>query len=277
MQIADKTKFIFIVTSEKNVEDRFFFDVAFFLEKLNGRTSDITIITNADVNSICLKRPILKCATFVDPSKALQTISSCDCENLFLIANCHGGLAVGIDSPTPLKPACVIDAVKHSSAKNIVLFFCQCYAGIYSHTDISADSKSIVAIGATGLRPSISTSLLANVSWRANISLIAMANWISRPLDIDGDGQYSIADMYMFISAFTNDVTLAIEKKQNTSIIETMSKYHTVEIVAPSLASSLYQAAIKAHSNYLIPHQSTWMVYNADPARMVIEDAGADR
>lgn len=272
MRIADKTKFLFIVTSQNNVEDRFFFDVAYFVEKLNGKATDIVIVTNADVHSICSKRPILNSATFIDPSEALTTIAACDSENLFIITNCHGGLVSGIDCPTPLKPLAFFDAVKSSSATNVVVVFCQCYAGIYSHTDINSDAKSIVSIGATGLRPSISTSRITTVSWRANISLIAMANWLSKPIDIDGDGLYSIVDMYMYMAAFTNDVTLEIEKSQNTSIIESWAKYHVAGVIAPTLAGSLYKAALKAHSNYLIPHQSTWMNNNIDPACLVFED-----
>ena len=54
---------LFVVTSKDVVEERFFSDIAYFIEKLNGKVNDVTIITNEDAATIVSKY-IQLCYTF---------------------------------------------------------------------------------------------------------------------------------------------------------------------------------------------------------------------
>jgi hypothetical protein len=270
MLLSDKTKFVFIVTSKKQTEDRFFFDVQYFVDIIKTKQKDIDIIANEDRADICAKCPNLDIANFVKPENAISHISSCNCENLFIIVNCHGGLqSLGIDSTVPLQSIPFTEAIKSSSATNIIVLFCQCYAGIYSYVDISHNDKSIVYIGSTGMRPSLSASI-CGIPWAANITLISMAYWMNSPLDIDGDGKFSIADMYMFVSALTNDIVHQLNKNHSMTLKTVIDK--AVLSSKLDLEKEIFERAIKDYTEQEIPRQSPWIITNTSLSNLIIED-----
>ena len=271
MLLSDKTKFVFIVTSKKQTEDRFFFDVQYFVNIIKTKQNDIDIIANEDRADICAKCPNLAIANFVKPENALSHISNCNCENLFIIVNCHGGLPLGIDSTVPLQSIPFTEAIKSSSATNIIVLFCQCYAGIYSYVDISHNDKSIVYIGSTGMRPSLSIVFDPDsMPWAANITLIFMAVWMKSPFDIDGDGEFSIADMYMFVSASTNDIVYQLNKNHSMTLKTVIDK----GVVSPKsdLEKEIFERAIKDYTEQEIPRQSPWIITNTSLSNLIIED-----
>ena len=252
----------------KNV---FFSDIDYFVWKLNGKVSDIIIITNEDAAAIVPKYIQLSNARFVKEMEALNTIERISSENLFVIVNCHGSLQNGIDSSQNLKPYPLTYAIKKSRAKNIIVLLCQCFAGIYSNVDLNCKNKSIVYIGATGLHTSISMPLTQlQINWSANISLIAIATWLANPIDIDGDGFFSIIDLFMFLSAFTNEITHFLEMHNNKSLAESIYAYY--QTTPTQSLPIVYKSANEYMPNYFIPHQFTWIEKNCNPIDLKFED-----
>lgn len=271
MNIQDNTTMLFVVTSKDVVEERFFSDIAYFIEKLNGKVNDVTIITNEDAATIVSKYIQLSNAIFIKETEALSTIERINSENLFVFVNCHGSLQDGIDCSQNLRPYPLTCAIKKSRAKNIIVMLCQCFAGMYSNVDLNCENKSIVYIGATGLHSSISMNIpQLQINWSANISLIAVAIWLANPIDVDGDGVFSVIDLFMFLSTFTNEITHFIEKQNNKSLAESIFSYY--QTTQTQSLPVVYKLANEYMPNYFVPHQFTWIKKNCNPAKLIFED-----
>ena len=155
-----------------------------------------------------------------------------------------------------------------------MLFLGQCYAGIFNFTNVSDEEKRIIYIGATGMRSGLSASMKWNVNptnsinWSANISVYYMFEWIDNPVDVDNDGQYSVMDLYKYVSFKTNEKTEMVEKIEehrylNKKIqVEIDKRIHSGK---PDLIKTLDSEALDALYRYIIPHQDCWIL-NAIPA-----------
>lgn len=82
----------------------------------------------------------------------------------------------------------------------------QCFAGVFRYVD--ARSPLPVAImGASNFESSFSTSGIPKArnvpDWLANPFLTYFADWLAAPVDVDGDGQFTIIDAYRYISVKT--------------------------------------------------------------------------
>lgn len=105
--------------------------------------------------------------------------------------------------------------------------------------------------------------MLNGCEWVANISVFALFQWLKKPIDIDGDGIFSITDLYKYVSFYTNDVTRSIEKIQTYHLIDASVKLKMEEARATpssSFSSLITKDAAEAIRNYIVPHQNTWML-----------------
>lgn len=273
MNICSNTKFLFIVTSSDKIEDRFLYDAEICIHTVHGKgvqLSDIVIATDSDNSIILAKCPSMHGATFVTSQQLLYTINTLECENLIILVDCHGSID-GIDAKSPIKPYPFTTAVKTNSfVKNVVVFFGQCYAGIFNWVDVRQEEKNIIYIGATGFDSSLSYGV-SGLQWSANISLIAFFSWLLSPKDIDGDGAITVMDLYKFIAISTHYVTDDIEKQQTTKLVDAKVelKLAMKERGSSSEAmTKLEQEAIEALENYMVPHQDPWLL-NASSAQQV--------
>jgi hypothetical protein len=70
----------------------------------------------------------------------------------------------------------------------------------------------LVVIGATSLYETISTTmttenfLKTTNSWTANMFLFNLFQWTLNPIDVDGDGKYTVMDSYKCAGTNTNDL-----------------------------------------------------------------------
>ena len=106
------------------------------------------------------------------------------------------------------------------------------------------------------------------LQWIANISVFYMFEWFENPVDVDNDGNYSIMDLYKYVSYQTNRKTENIEKEQTNSFVKTKIDLELLKIRVKDTATML--PLLDAHANlaksrYLIPHQDCWIL-NAIPA-----------
>ena len=84
---------------------------------------------------------------------------------------------------------------------------------------------NIVAIGGTGLFPSISAPVTCNdVTWSANIFLVSVFNWILEPKDIDGDEKFSVMDSFKSAAIDTNAELIEIKKRDNIQNFQQQTK-----------------------------------------------------
>lgn len=280
MQVKDKSRFIFIAissgSSESTVDiERFIKDVfhcVYILQKIGVKGDNITIISDWEEtewisNGFDSFSPI-------PPSELYDIIQSVEIENLFIITCCHGGLN-GIGGPNCIKPNELISSIKQNGhIQNCLVFFGQCYAGVFNYTNVNDENKKIVYIGATGMRSGISSFTKWDISptnplqWIANISVFYMFEWFENPVDVDNDGNYSIMDLYKYVSYQTNRKTEDIEKEQTNSFVKTKIDLELLKIRVKDTATML--PLLDAHANfaksrYLIPHQDCWIL-NAIPA-----------
>lgn len=265
MKISEGSKFIFIATSSGHLEDRFLYDVNYGVAILKNQgvaDEDIIVVTDATKETLVAKCTNMSNVLFSTSSSFEFVVENADCENLFVISCCHGSIS-GIDSTTPIKPFSLNQALKNNKyAKNILVFLGQCYAGIFNFLDVRDNNKNIVYIGATDIDASLSY-ILNGCEWVANISVFALFQWLKKPIDIDGDGIFSITDLYKYVSFYTNDVTRSIEKIQTYHLIDASVKLKMEEARATpssSFSSLITKDAAEAIRNYIVPHQNTWML-----------------
>lgn len=265
MKISEGSKFIFIATSSAHLEDRFLYDVNYGVAILKNQgvaDEDIIVVTDATKETLVAKCTNMSNVLFSTSSSFEFVIENADCENLFVISCCHGSIS-GIDSTTPIKPFSLNQALKNNKyAKNILVFLGQCYAGIFNFLDVRDKNKNIVYIGATDIDASLSY-MLNGCEWVANISVFALFQWLKNPRDIDGDGIFSITDLYKFVSFYTNSVTRDIEKIQTYHLIDASvrSKMEEARTTSSgSLSSQITKDAAEVIRNYIVPHQNTWML-----------------
>ena len=107
-----------------------------------------------------------------------------------------------------------------------------------------------------------------SLQWIANISVFYMFEWLENPIDVDNDGNFSIMDLYKYVSYQTNIKTEVIEKEQTNCFIKTQIDLELLKIRTKNKETLL--PLLDAHANiaksrYIIPHQDCWIL-NAIPA-----------
>lgn len=277
MKINKGSKFVFIATSKGRLEDRFMYDMSYGIEILKSKgvaDEDIIVVTDATKLLLRAKCPNMSKVSFFTSSEVETVVEAAECDNLFVVSCCHGSID-GIDSISPIKPFSLNQALKNNKyAKNILVFLGQCFAGIFNFMDVRDDNKNIVYIGATDIDASLSY-MLNGYGWVANIAVIALFRWLEKPRDVDGDGLYSITDLYKFVSCFTNEVTRSIEKAQTSHLIDAFVQLKLKQAFSPSLPVSymaqITQDAADLVRNYIVPHQNTWMLNAIAAGGMHIE------
>lgn len=267
MKISEGSKFIFIATSHDHIEDRFLYDINYGIGILKSRgvtDKNITVITDLVIGTWVEKYNNMATVKFRESAELNYVIENSECDNLFIVSSCHGSME-GIDSKTPIKPFYLNQAIKKNKyAKNILVFLGQCYAGIFNFMDVRDDEKNIVYIGATDINTSLS-SMLNGCGWVANISVMALFKWLENPRDVDGDGIFSITDLYKFVSCFTNNVTNQIEKMQTSRLIDASVSLRLEKMrlsgQGNTYMSQIVEEAIETTiKKYNVPHQNTWML-----------------
>lgn len=265
MNICLNTKFLFVVTSTTVVEDRFLSDIDDFIRIILTKgvnLSDIIVATDAQQNMVLAKFPVMRGAVFITSSQLLNVINTIECENLIILTDCHGSI-YGIDAQSSILPHPLTEAIKNNhSLKNVIAFFGQCYAGIYNWVDLRKENKNIVYLGATEFNSSLSC-VLPGKSWHANISLAAFGQWLKKPIDIDGDGLFTVMDLYKYILYCTNSITDAIEKRQTADLVDAKVDLKLAMKDKEDSTDEMMQLekeAIEVLGNYIVPHQNPWLL-----------------
>lgn len=236
--INDNTLWVFLLPSSHEAEERHIYDVVFgvccLLSRGVKRDDILIVIDNASIDKIaacfsCFKLPPFAIYTTNDLPALLAHNTH---KNAVVFVTGHGSPS-GLDAPLPIKPYNIYKVFHTAKDMKLSVFiFGQCYAGVFNHIPLATHMglpnvrrRHMVAIGGTGLFPSISASIKANgVTWNANIFLASIYLWIQNPRDIDGDNQLTVMDAFKSATINTNDCLRKIKLSENMqSILEQAS------------------------------------------------------
>lgn len=291
--IKGNTRWVLFLPSRVDAEARHIQDLAFgvmCLEQAGASIADVYIyIDGADRISIdnFIKSGSTSSLTVRQSKDFFTDQANNTHENLVMFVTGHGGLD-GLDSEPPITPCRLLDSIKSSpDLKQAVVYLGQCYAGIFNY--IGAGSKqvtngandpNVIFIGATNLHESLSHStsellITGPQSWPANLFLLFAFKWFLTPMDVDGDGRYTIIDSYKFAGAFSNMVNKALKAEAfpRTHLLQqrwqSAKTAHEQQPTCTTLANLEAAATLyKKHLEVMYVHQECWIL-NSIPAQKI--------
>jgi hypothetical protein len=289
--IQGNTKWVLFLASSREPEERHISDLAFGLHCLESsgiQPSEISIYVDGRDRQIVSQfirlgtqqNYNIKAADDFFADQAQNTH-----ENLVMFVTGHGSIN-GIDATSPINPYKLLSAVKASpKLTQAVLYLGQCYAGIFNYVSAGRGvnpagitEPNVIIIGATNLHESISSSTQEQLgsnshAWVANLFLLHVFKWIASPVDVDGDGKYTVIDSYKYAGAMSNGSNKDIKIGSFVRSIDLHDKWvdakhaHTIN---PTPQSDLALRAVAAqYENELAiryTHQEGWIL-NAIPAQ----------
>jgi hypothetical protein len=287
--IRGSTKWVLFLSARADAETRHILDLAFgvlCLERAGVSIADIAIyIDGTDRVSIDnFIRSGTASAFVVKESKEFFVDQANNThENVVMFVTGHGG-PDGIDAATPITPYVLLNCLKSSpNLKTAVVYLGQCYAGIFNY--IGAGSKQpgdpdVIFIGATNLHESLSSStqeifLTGPLSWPANLFLLFAFKWFSSPIDVDGDGKFTITDSYKYAGVYSNAANKDRKAAGLAISVDLQAKWiaaREANLANPSPTAKLAEDAeftrYFAHLAILYVHQECWIL-NAIPSQRI--------
>lgn len=292
--IGGSTKWVlFLSASTPDAETRHILDLAYgvlCLERAGVKMADIAIYIDG-VDRVSIENFIRSgtaSAFVVKESKDFFVDQANNTyENVVMFVTGHGGPS-GIDAITPITPYALLSCLKSSpNLQTAVVYLGQCYAGIFNYigagrkqTDDGRVDPDVIFIGATNLHESLSAStmetfLTGPVSWLANLFLLFAFKWFSGPVDVDGDGKFTITDSYKYAGVFSNAVNKdkkAAGLAQSVDLQSAWTAARAVNKANPTMLTKLAEDA--AFTRYaallgvLYVHQECWIL-NAIPSQRI--------
>lgn len=290
--VGGNTKWILFLSAKNEPEVRHINDIAYgllCLEKAGISIIDIAIyIDGSDRASIenFLKSGSSSQITIKESKDFFTDQANNTQENIILFVTGHGG-PFGIDAVEPITPHQLLNSLKSSpNLKHAVVYLGQCYAGIFNY--IGAGSKAtngnadpdIIFIGATNLHQSLSlhtteSFLTGPISWQANIFLLFAFKWFSSPVDIDGDGKFTIMDSYKYAGVFSNNsnkemktIELIRSSDLQAKFLAAKNAYDTAPTTITEIAYNAAYTNYSTRASMLYVHQECW-VLNAIPSQRI--------
>ena len=234
--MSNRTRWFFILPSSTEAEERHMYDIAFGIKVLLSKNvlyQNIVVIidrfSQAKIEGVFSKLEVKLPSEIFDTTKIDDLLVNNTYKNAVVFITGHGS-PKGLDSIQPIKPYNLYKKFQVTeNFKRVIFYFGQCYAGIFNYMPLSThlgltDNRkcNIIAVGGTGLFPSISSSLTyRDVTWSANIFLAYVFQWLSVNEDIDGDDRLSVMDSFKSAAINTNEALKEIKKGDNfQSLIE---------------------------------------------------------
>jgi hypothetical protein len=191
---TSETLWLFLLVTKEDVEANHVYDIAYGVAALESKgidTENIKLVIDGNTKDILEHLShFTKNEYNIEKSLNLkQIIEKDNHKNIVVFVSCHGKL-IGLDG---INPCDMFDALASSTlVENIIIYFGQCYAGVFKHANININNK-VLMIGAADLNSSVSYSFCKN-AWCINLFLYNVFNWFKEPVDVDGDKRYTILD-----------------------------------------------------------------------------------
>lgn len=251
---TQSTSWVFLLAAAKDNQHRHLMDLAWGLKNLikaGIKKDDIHIYIDVPAAIQGSVKNYLSILHYQFTTKNLDdfftnnTTKLYDNSVFFILGH---GSSNGLDSFTTITPYKLINKIKNTpNLKNAVLYLGQCYAGIFNYLEVgkNKDDEKAVAltiIGATELHNSISYRLndhlyqgMVQNGWIANLFIYNLFKWIANPLDIDGDGLFSILDSYKYIEIETN---LFLKKISSGNLFQFVEAHSQLSLLQQQLLST---------------------------------------
>ena len=151
---------------------------------------------------------------------------------LFLFVFGHGN-EYGLASYRNITPYKLINSISSkTSFKEAAVFIAPCFSGVFNFMPVSSKENNgceIIVIGSTKFYYSISSLTTENIfvnklSWQADIFMLSIFKWFEKPEDIDGDGKYTILDLYKYASISANRINTNTRKDGFLSLVDTVPR-----------------------------------------------------
>lgn len=290
---SGNTKWVLFLSASADSEDRHILDLAFGLQCLESagiKQGDIAIyIDGSDRNLVAqwMANGSKNSYTIKTSKDFFADQASNTHENLVMFVTGHGSIS-GISAPTSITPFALLTAIKGTpNLKNAILYLGQCYAGIFNYigagkkvSTAGAVDPDLIIMGATNLHESLSSSTKENlingpVPWMANVFLLHVFKWISNPVDVDGDGKFTVMDSYKYAGAMSNLANKEIKIQNFVTSVELHEKWNAAKqahVQNPTPITQLHFSAVAQQYANLLDvhhiHQESW-VLNAIPAQSI--------
>jgi hypothetical protein len=226
----ENTQWIFLLASPGEPDERHIYDVAYGIYCLEARginPTDIAIFVDG-ANRNRIETIIANASTYKYQirfsTELFPSLSTNTYDNVVLFVTGHGDVE-GIAAPTPIKPFVLIESIRNApSLRQGVIYLGQCFAGIFNYMWVGKEEDDegnqikppLVVIGATSLFNSISLEieqqlLTTTKRWSANVFLACLFIWLQNPVDVDGDGRYTIMDSFKFAGTWANNANTKVK------------------------------------------------------------------
>lgn len=225
--LSSEVHWLFLTGSS---EERFLNDICFGIQSLLSKgVSPEKIKVVADINTPLIAGLIVP-VDLPDDIELFETASfdslvlKLNSKYLVIIVTGHGnssGIALHNGNISPNSLISILR--KSTSLEKTLIVLGQCFAGIFNYLEAKkVDNLSgkpifpeICFLGATNLDVSVSAlvdiskgnitkDFQCNQSWIANVFLFYFFQYIVNPLDIDGDGKFTVTDSYKYAGIETN-------------------------------------------------------------------------
>lgn len=274
---SKETLWIFLLASSREPEVRHIYDIANGVCSLENRgVNSENILLVIDGNRFIISKHLAlriknNPYVIVESSKLKDIVQKSSYKNIVVFVTGHGYFESGIDAPSPIRPYDLLSCLRcNNITENIIIYLGQCYAGIFNYVNV-LDTPNTVIIGATNLYPSISCKI-ENYDWSANLFLFNLFKWISHPIDIDGDGKFTVMDSYKYAGAETNRYCYQYKGVSLKNILqifeEQKSLLHSTKTPENQLRlKELYKALLDEQAIHY-NNQEPWIL-NAHPAQSI--------
>lgn len=211
---TENTHWIFLLASRCEPDSRHVYDIKLGIDALlysNIAHNNITVVIDSDKQqNTQLIREIngFENKDIYKSSQLTEIFQKNVYDNVVLFVNGHGDIR-GLSSNPPITPHSLFSSLQN--APNLrcgIIFLGQCFAGIFNYMPVMARGKEeeklppLIVVGSTGLDISISSTFNlkgTKSSYQVNIFFYFLFEWIKNPIDIDGDGNYSLTDAYKYV------------------------------------------------------------------------------
>lgn len=215
-----ETRFLFLAPAIDNAMERHLLDLLYgililLLKGVNSNNIYLFTENISDekldylINTMTLQRSFFN---IKEIKEYYNFIKKDDMENCVVFISSHGN-PDGICTNENLKPFTFISNFNLTKYKNIVIYFGQCYSGIYNFLPldkcVDLEKKNIVLAGATGFYPSLSLPVTVTIdsnciNWNSNTFLYNLFNWFYNFIDIDDDKKFSVMDSFKYSATYAD-------------------------------------------------------------------------
>ena len=280
----EKTNWVFLLASKDEPETRHIYDIKFGIDSLvraGIAIDDVTVIIDSNKQENIQIIQNIKGFTNkkIHKSSSLNKLfNKNEHDNIVLFVNGHGHYR-GLDSNPIITPSSLLtDLQSANNLKHGIVFLGQCFAGIFNYMPVMPREKEgkklppLVIVGSTGLDRSISSARIlqekTEYPYQVNIFFYYLFKWIEKPVDIDGDGNYSLIDAYKYIEccviAFCNYQkvdSLIKRRKDELSLYEAIEKLENKKTPnEEKISTTLIIKSLKKQLSLYEHNQKAWIL-----------------